>query len=81
MGQVSSIYPEDLGLEAIYGSKEVQESGAEKDLGTPSVTPAAVAAWQVSEVVKILLGWDNVLRNKLLFFDLKDHLVSIVELA
>lgn len=81
MGQVASIYPDDLGLEAIYGSREVLESGAEKDLGTPCVTPAAVAAWQVSEVVKILLGWENTLRNKILFFDLKDHLVSIVELS
>lgn len=81
MGQVSTIYPEDLGLEAIYGSLDVQESGAEKDLGTPCVTPAAVATWQVSEVIKIILGWDNVLRNKILFFDLKDHLVSIVELV
>jgi molybdopterin/thiamine biosynthesis adenylyltransferase len=81
MGQVTSIFPEDPGLEAVYGSQDVQESGAEKDLGTPCVTPAAVAAWQVSEVVKILLGWENVLRNKILFFDLKDHLISVVELA
>jgi len=81
MGQVASIFPGDMGLEAVYGSQDVLESGAEKDLGTPCATPSAVAAWQVSEVVKILLGWENVLRNKILFFDLKDHLVSIVDLA
>jgi len=81
MGQVSSIFPEDTGLEAIYGSQDVMESGAEKDLGTPCVTPAAVATWQVSEVVKILLGWESSLRNKILFFDLKDLVITIVELS
>lgn len=81
MGQVSSIFPEDTGLEAIYGSRDVMESGAEKDLGTPCVTPAAVAAWQVSEAVKILLGWESSLRNKILFFDLKDLVITIVELS
>jgi len=81
MGQVSSIFPEDAGLEAIYGSQDVMESGAEKDLGTPCVTPAAVATWQVSEVVKILLGWESSLRNKILFFDLKDLVITIVDLS
>jgi hypothetical protein len=42
---------------------------------------AAVAALQVSEVRKICLGWENSLRNKILFFDLKDLIITIVELS
>jgi len=81
MGQVSSIFPEDAGLEAVYGSQNVVEYGAEKDLGTPCVTPTAVAAWQVSEVVKILLGWESTLRNKILFIDFKELTITILELS
>ena len=81
MGQVSTIFPDDPGLELLYGTEDVLESGAEQELGTPSVTPAAVAAWQATEVVKILLGWENTLRNKVLFFDLRDQLMTIVDLS
>ncbi|MBN1224810.1 MAG: HesA/MoeB/ThiF family protein [Candidatus Aminicenantes bacterium] len=81
MGQVSTIFPEDTGLEAVYGSRDVCESGAETELGTPCVTPAAVAAWQTMEVVKILLGWKDTLKNKILLFDLKDQIITIVDLS
>jgi len=81
MGQVSTIYPEDSGLEAIYGTRDVLETGAEKELGTPGVTPAAVAAWQAAEAVKILLGRDSTLRNKVLLFDLNDLLMTVVDLS
>jgi molybdopterin/thiamine biosynthesis adenylyltransferase len=81
MGQVSTICPGDRGLEALYGNSNVLEAGAESELGTPCVTPTAVAAWQATEVVKILLSWENTLRNKVLFFDLKDQIMTIVDLS
>ncbi len=81
MGQVTTIFPEDEGLRLIYGSEETKAIGIESQLGTPCLTPVAVASWQVSEVVKILLGWDPTLRNRLLFFDMKKGIIEFIDLG
>ena len=43
--------------------------GLEQNLGTPSFTPAMVAAIQVSEAVKVLLNKGEPLRHQLLYID------------
>ena len=43
------------------------------------MTPVLIAAWQASEVVKILLEWDNTLRNRVLMIDLKEQFMEIVD--
>lgn len=48
-------------------------------LGNPSFTPAAVAAVQVSETVKVLLGRGQLLRKKILFMDLFHNEFETVE--
>lgn len=69
-GQVCTIFPGDEGLEAIYGPyREDMNTGIEVELGNPSATPALVAAWQVQEAVKIILGCGELLRNRLLLLD------------
>jgi molybdopterin/thiamine biosynthesis adenylyltransferase len=78
VGQVMTIFPDDKGLQLIYGSEHTSKSGIEKNLGTPGITPTAVATWQVSEAVKILLGWEKTLRNRVLIFDLKEQIMEIV---
>lgn len=78
-GQVMTIYPEDAGLKRIYGSRCIPEHGSEKELGIVCVTPALAAAIQVSEVIKVLLGWVNTLQNRVLFFDLKELFIEIIE--
>ena len=40
-----------------------------------------IAVWQVSEVIKILLGWENTLRNRLLVIDVKRQLMEVVTLG
>lgn len=71
LGQVMSIFPEDEGLMNVYDPEQPGESGIEKGLGTPCVTPFMVASLQASEVIKILLGWQGICRNRLFIIDMK----------
>lgn len=77
-GQVSTIFPGDKTLEKIYPNKD--GSGIENELGNPSFTPALVASIQVAEALKVLLGREEVLRNKLLYIDLLEQEYVVMEI-
>jgi len=79
LGQVMTIFPEDPGLKALYGEK-LPEKGAEAMLGTPAATPMMVAAIQVQEVIKILLGKGQLLRKRMLVVDTESWAIEILEL-
>jgi molybdopterin/thiamine biosynthesis adenylyltransferase len=81
VGQVMTVFPGDEGLYAIYGRGDVPERGIEAQLGNPAATPMMVAAWQIQEVVKILLGAGEPLRNRLLFMDAESGLAEILEIG
>ncbi len=81
VGQVMTIFPEDEGLRALYGHGSVPQQGMEVELGCPAATPMMVAAWQVQEVMKILLGRGQLLRNKMLFMDAEMGTVEILEMG
>ena len=78
-GQVLTIMPGDSGLYALYGDR-VPEHGIEIKLGNPSATPMMVAAWQIQEVVKAIVGQGVLLRDRLLFFDAEHGEVSEIHL-
>jgi molybdopterin/thiamine biosynthesis adenylyltransferase len=80
VGQVTTIFPGDPGLRLIYGSGHFPRSGLEKQFGTPCITPALIATWQVSEVIKILLGWENTLRNRVLVVDFKEQIMEVLHI-
>lgn len=80
-GEITTIFPGDLGLEAIYGQQPSSERGIETELGNPSATPMMVSAWQAQEVVKILLEQGEVLRHRMLLFDALAGDVTEIELA
>ena len=71
--QLMTIYPEDQGLQRLYG--EQTEKGdpqrPEVVLGVPAITPSVVASLQAMEVLKILLQRGEPLRNRLLHVDLE----------
>ena len=69
MGQVMTILPGDPGLKSLYGEGPVPEHGAEAELGTPAPSPMMVAAWQVHETVKLLVGKGELLRGRMLLMD------------
>lgn len=63
-GQVTTIYPDDMGL----GGFCAREPGR----GGKRVASAALAAaLEVQEVIKIITGKGEVIRNRLLFFDIE----------
>jgi hypothetical protein len=39
-----------------------------------------IATWQVSEVIKILLGWENTLRNRVLVVDFKEQIMEVLHI-
>jgi molybdopterin/thiamine biosynthesis adenylyltransferase len=72
-GQVMTVFPEDQGLERIYGNAETQKDNPDRPeavLGVPALTPSIVATMQAMEVIKILLKRGQTLRNRMLHIDL-----------
>jgi molybdopterin/thiamine biosynthesis adenylyltransferase len=81
-GQVTVIFPGDLGYERIYGKKkEGPTSGVETLTGNISYCAVFIAALQASECIKVLLKRGDVLRNKLLIADLWSNCVEVMDLG
>ncbi len=79
-GQVMTVLPGDKGLASIYGSGR-NIRGLEAITGTPPATPAAIAAWEVQEVVKLITGTGIPVRNRLLVVDFTDGSLEEISLA
>ena len=79
VGQVMTIWPADGGLLGLYGSGDVAEHGVEMQWGNPAATPVMTAAWQVQEVIKLLIGRGEPLRCKMLFMDAEWGQVDILQ--
>jgi molybdopterin/thiamine biosynthesis adenylyltransferase len=82
LGQVTTIFPGDLGLRALYGDgDDLPEQGLEVELGTPAATPMAVAAWEAQEVMKVLTGRGEPLRDRLLVIDMESATAQVLQLG
>ncbi len=81
-GQLTTIFPEDKGLELIYGSnKDLPEHGSEVTLGAPSMIPAIIASLEAQEAVKILLKRGKLFRNRLLYIDIEEGTMEVLKLV
>lgn len=69
-GQVTVFFPDDPDGEHFYAGPS--DSGVEEEAGTPPFTPAAVAALQCAETIKLLTGTGRSLRGEMLWLDLGD---------
>jgi molybdopterin/thiamine biosynthesis adenylyltransferase len=78
-GQITTIFPEDTGLELIYGpKKELQQSkGVETTLGCLPQAVMLTAAAESAEVIKVLLD-QPVLRDRLLMIDVATHTYEVL---
>lgn len=76
--QITTILPGDRTLDKIYPNMKNQE--LKNPLGNPSFTPALTASIEVSEVVKLLIGRGELLRNKVLFINLLNNGFEIIDL-
>lgn len=82
--QVTTVYPGDRSLDRVYGSRSGaagRERGIEAELGNLAFGPAAVAALQAAEAVKVLTGKGEGLRKRLLVLDLLENEYEILDLA
>ncbi len=80
-GQVTTIFPGDPGLEALYGASGANGAqGVEATVGNPSPTPAMIAAIEAQEVLKIVAGVGLPLRRKLLVLDAMSPYAAIIDL-
>jgi molybdopterin/thiamine biosynthesis adenylyltransferase len=69
-----TFFPEDPGLERIYGDTQTPRNDPgrpEAVLGVPAPTPSIIATIQAMEVIKILLGRGQLIRNRMLHIDLE----------
>lgn len=76
-GQVAVVMPGDRLMGELYSGEE--DRGAEVSTGNPYFTPAAVSAIQVAETLKLLIGRESVLRNRLLMMDLLHHQYELID--
>ncbi|MGD0625916.1 MAG: HesA/MoeB/ThiF family protein [Thermodesulfobacteriota bacterium] len=80
-GQVTVIYPGDIGFRAFYGNPQtIPEKGIEVELGNLAGIVSAIASVQVQEAVKIITGLGRPLRNRLLFLDSLNGSTEIISL-
>jgi len=80
-GQLMTIFPEDEGLSLVYGPADAApEKGAEVHLGTLGFTAALMASLECAEVIKILTGKGEVVRNRLLVMDLWNSRMDMLPL-
>jgi molybdopterin/thiamine biosynthesis adenylyltransferase len=78
-GQVSTQFPAENTLEQLYEQVN-SPGGIEAKQGMLSFVPAMIASLQVAEVIKILLARGNLLREKVMFINLLDMEIEIMEL-
>jgi molybdopterin/thiamine biosynthesis adenylyltransferase len=73
-GQVMTIFPEDPGLNFLYGRKNPsgdKATNAEAILGVPALMPSLIATFQAMEALKIILKRGRVFRHRIVHLDLE----------
>ncbi len=80
-GQLTVIFPDDAGLEGLIGKVDEDGArGAETRLGNLPFAVSTLASLEAAEAVKVLLGREGLLRNRLLLFDLMEPYFEIITL-
>lgn len=82
-GHVTTIFPDDPGLENIYGpEKQLQISkGAEMQLGCLAPGVNLIASLECAEVFKVLLQREKTLKNGMLVVDLADYTFEFLKFS
>jgi molybdopterin/thiamine biosynthesis adenylyltransferase len=89
VGRVMTVMPGDAGMRVFY-DREEDVTGERPDrqvrsrtppTGSPGMTSAAIAPWQVAEAVKLITGKGRTLRNQMLVLDLLNANAGVFPLA
>lgn len=80
-GQATLIYPEDQGLQRIYGTPDKAPArGVEASMGTLPFAAMYMAAVECAGAVTVLLQKQSELRNRLFFAEVSDHTTELFTL-
>lgn len=74
-GQITSVFPGERTLHTLFHNKREMSSSS-----SPAFAPQFAAALEVAEIMKILTGRGDILRQKVLFFDLLNHTYDVASL-
>ena len=83
-GQVMTIFPDDPGLESLYGNDQTDRNkrkSPEAILGVPTIAPSFISTLQTMEVLKIILKRGNLFRNTMVHVDLESGQFNKFELS
>ena len=82
-GHVTTIFPEDAGLENIYGTVDSLSppKGEETRMGCLAPAVNLIAALESNEALNVLLAKNNTLQNRLLVVDLTDYSIETLQLS
>jgi len=75
-GQVMTVLPGDDALRKLYGDEMLPASSQT----AASFIPATIASYQVAECIKLLIGRGELLRHRMMYFDLLHNNNFIVDL-
>lgn len=78
MGQVMTILPGDRGLLHLHGEAEPPDRGMETQWGNPAATPMMIASWEIQEVIKLLLGRGDLIRDRMLLMDAEAGFAEVI---
>ncbi|MGM0655408.1 MAG: HesA/MoeB/ThiF family protein [Thermodesulfobacteriota bacterium] len=78
-GRVMVIHPLDGRMEMLYGGQETACS-AEHQLGTPVLSPALIASFQMMAVLNLLLGKNQATDSRMIYADLEKPSLDLFEL-
>jgi len=83
-GQVMTIFPDDPGLESLYGNDQTDRNkrkSPEAILGVPTIAPSFISTLQTMEVLKIILKRGNLFRNTMVHVDIETGQFNKFELS
>lgn len=79
-GQISVVMPGDKTISKIYQSKEDDEDSKKEPMGNLPHIASLIASLEVNELIKLLTGKGDLLRNEMLYIDLKSNSYNKFEL-
>jgi len=80
-GYVTVILPGDSGWRALYGGQGSDVNGVERELGNLGATAAVAASLETQEVIKLISGRGEILRNRFLFFDTERNFFTYIDVS
>ena len=82
-GHITTVFPEDRGLEAIYGPRNQLKDNQGEEIRLGCLAPGVnlMASLECSETLNVLLNKKNTLRNRMLLIDLTDYTFETLQLT